>query len=120
MRRIVPASAAAVILGLVIGGFSLASQGPSNSARPLVLNLISRATAINHVVDTGPSGFSPGDLYVFSDRLFLASAPNAQVGTVDGRCVLIYPAAFRFDARSRAPSPREGRSPRESSWARGR
>jgi hypothetical protein len=74
----------------------MASQRRS-SAEPLVLNLISRATPINELVDTGPSGFSPGDLYVFSDRLFLESAPDEQIGTSDGRCVLIDPTAFRFD-----------------------
>ena len=55
------------------------------------------ATSINDFVDTGPSGPSPGDLYVFSERLFLASAPDDQIGTADGRCVLIDPAASRFD-----------------------
>jgi hypothetical protein len=35
----------------------------------------------NNFVDIGPAGFSPGDQYVFSDRLFLASAPNSQLGT---------------------------------------
>jgi hypothetical protein len=97
MRRTVFASVAVVALGLVIGRISLASPGPSNSSNPLSVNLISRATAINNVVDVGPPGFSPGDLYVFSDQLFLQSEPNNQVGTVDGRCVLIDPAGFRFD-----------------------
>jgi hypothetical protein len=97
MRRTVWVIAAAVALGLVVGGASLASGGPSNSSEPRVISAITRATAINDFVDTGPAGFSPGDLYVFSERVFLASAPNEQVGTEDGRCVLIDPAAFRFD-----------------------
>jgi len=97
MKRVVWITAAAVAVGLVIGGVSLASQGPSNDSKPLVLNLLSRATAINNFVDTGPAGFSPGDLYVYSDRLYLASAPNDQIGRSDGRCVLIDPAALRFD-----------------------
>ena len=59
--------------------------------------MISRATPVNNFVDTGPAGFSTGDLYVYSDRLFLASAPDEQVGTSNGRCVLIDPAGFRFD-----------------------
>jgi hypothetical protein len=67
--------------------------------------VISRATAINNFVDTGPAGFSPGDLYVFSEQLFLASAPNDQVGTADGRCVLIDPAAFRFDCSTTSKFP---------------
>lgn len=97
MRRIAWATAAAVALGLAIGGVSLASKGPSNNASPLVLSLLSRATAINNFVDTGPAGFSAGDIYVFSDRLFLASAPDQQIGTSDGRCILIDPSAFTFD-----------------------
>jgi hypothetical protein len=97
MRRIVQLAIVVAVLGLVITGVSLASQGPANPSNPLVLNLLSRATAINNFVDTGPAGFSPGDIYVFSDRLFLAAAPAEQVGRSDGRCVLIDPAAFRFD-----------------------
>ena len=97
MRRILWVTLAAAAFGLAIGGVSLASQGPASDANPLVLNMLSRATAINNFVDTAPAGFSPGDLYVFSDRLSLASAPNEQVGSDDGRCVLIDPAALRFD-----------------------
>ena len=96
MRRMAWIAITAAGLGLITGGVSLASQGASSSA-PRVVNLISRATAINNFVDTGPSGFSPGDLYVYSDRLFLAGAPHDQVGTSDGRCVLIDPEALRFD-----------------------
>ena len=96
MKRLVGALAVLAALGLVIGGVSLASGG-ANRNNPLVLQLISRATAINNYVDTGPPGSSPGDLYVFSDRVFAASAPATQIGTVDGRCVLIDPASFRFD-----------------------
>ena len=71
----------------------------------MVIKLISRATAINNFVDTGPPGFSPGDLYVYSDRLFLASAPDEQIGTIDGRCVLIDPASFRFDCSNTGHIP---------------
>jgi hypothetical protein len=86
---------AAAAIGIAGSSVSLASQGPPSTST--VLELTSRATAINDFVDTGPIGSSPGDLYVFSDRLFLASAPVTQVGTSDGRCVLIDPASFRFD-----------------------
>jgi dirigent-like protein len=96
-RKLVAAVVAVAAVALLLGGASLAAQGSSNTSQPLVLNLISRATAINNVVDTGPAGFSPGDLYVFSDRYFLASQPDEQVGSADGRCVLIDPAAVRFD-----------------------
>ena len=105
MRRIVWAAAAAAAIGLALGGVSLASGGPANSGNPMVIHLISRATAINNFVDTGPPGFSPGDIYVFSDRLFLASTPDTQLGTIDGRCVLIDPAAFRFDCSNTAHIP---------------
>jgi len=105
MRRMVWVTVATAALGLVIGSVSLASQGPSSGSKPRVLDVISRATAINNFVDTGPAGFSPGDLYVFSERLFLASAPNDQVGSADGRCVLIDPAAFRFDCSTTSKFP---------------
>jgi hypothetical protein len=96
MRRAIWTTAAAVLLALVTVGVSWASQGGSSTS-PQILELVSRATAINDFVDTGPSGPSPGDLYVFSDRLFLASAPDDPIGISDGRCVLIEPAALRFD-----------------------
>jgi hypothetical protein len=97
MLRIVKISLVLALLALVAGGVSLASGDPANANKPLILNLISRATAINNFVDTGPAGFSPGDLYVFSDRYFLAGTPTLEVGRVDGRCMLIDPAALRFD-----------------------
>jgi hypothetical protein len=96
-RRLSLAAVAGAVVALAIGSLSFASGGPSNSANPQVLKLITRATAINDFVDTGAPGLSPGDLYVFSERLFLASAPSDQIGTADGRCVLIDPAALRFD-----------------------
>lgn len=109
MRKIFLAmTLSALAAGLAIGGVSLASGGPANASNPMVINLISRATAINNFVDTGPPGLSPGDLYVYSDRLFLASAPNVQVGTIDGRCVLIDPASFRFDCSNTGHIPEGG------------
>jgi hypothetical protein len=83
--------------GLPTGGSVSLAAGPDNAAQPRILKWISRATAINNIVDIGPTGLSPGDLYVFSDQLFSASAPYPQIGIVDGRCVLIDPSAFRFD-----------------------
>lgn len=97
MSRIIWISAATLALLLGAAGVSLATQRPANNASPLVLDLLSRATAINDFVDTGTAGPSPGDLYVFSDRLFLSSAPNVQVGTTDGRCALVDPVAFKAD-----------------------
>jgi hypothetical protein len=111
MRLMAWPTVAASVLGIVVGTVSAASQGASNSSKPLLLNLLSRATVINNFVDTGPSGFSPGDLYVFSDRLFLASAPDVQVGTVDSRCVLIDPASFRLDCSVTNHFPEGGALP---------
>ena len=118
-RRLLFGLVVVAALGLAVGGVSLASQGPANNSSPLVLNLISRATAINNFVDTGPSGLSPGDLYVWSDRLFLASAPNAQVGGNDGRCVLIDPATFKFDCSVTNTIAEGGRWTRGRSWPPG-
>src|SRR5206468_9946699 len=42
---------------------------------------------------------------VFSDRLFLEGAPNKQIGTDSGRCVLIDAAAFNFDCSVTAHIP---------------
>jgi hypothetical protein len=84
-------------LALAIGSVSVASGPPSNSSNPRVLELMTRATTINDFVDIGTPGLSPGDPYVFVERVFLASKPEEQIGRADGRCVLIDPAAFRFD-----------------------
>jgi hypothetical protein len=97
MRRgLCVAVATITTLGFAVGSVALASPGPAGTATQ-VIHLISRATAINDFVDVGPAGFTPGDLYVFSDRLFTAAAPDDQIGRSDGRCVLIDPATFRFD-----------------------
>ncbi|SRR6266851_3865759 len=98
MPRIAWITAAVVAFALTAGGVSFASlQDPANNSQPMVINALSRATSINNFVDTGPSGFSPGDLYVFADHLFLVSEPNDQIGTSYGRCVLIDPATLKFD-----------------------
>ena len=89
MNRITGLTVALAALTLLVGGVALAAQGPANNSTPLVVHLLSRATAIDNFVDTGPTGASPGDLYV--------DAPEDQIGTADGRCVLIDPAALRFD-----------------------
>jgi hypothetical protein len=91
-------TAAVVAVGLTVGGVSLASSlGPANDSQPMVINALSRATSINNFIDTGPAGFSPGDLYVFEDHLFSATASGDQIGTSDGRCVLIDPSTLKFD-----------------------
>jgi hypothetical protein len=88
---------AAAGLALAVGGGSFASQGPANNSNPLVVELLSRATAIDNFVDTGPAGPSSGDLYIWTDREFLASSPDDLLGTADGRCALIDPTNLKFD-----------------------
>jgi hypothetical protein len=67
------------------------SPPPGSAANPLHIDLITTATAINNFVDLGPVGLTTGDLYVFSDDVFLASDPTAKVGRAEGRCILIDP-----------------------------
>jgi len=97
VKRVIWFSTAAAALGLAVGGASFAAGGPANGGQPLVVQLLSRATAIDNFVDTGPTGPSPGDLYVWTDGEFMANAPNDQWGTADGRCVLIDPSAAKYD-----------------------
>jgi hypothetical protein len=103
MRRGAWTVVVVTILGAITANLATASPGSSSTTQ--VINLISTSTPINDFVDIGPAGFSPGDLYVFSDRLFPLSTPDEQVGTSDGRCVLIDPATFRFDCSITAMLP---------------
>jgi hypothetical protein len=96
-RRLIAAVVFVAAMGLAVGGASLAAQGPANNSNPIIVKLLSRATAIDNFVDTGPAGPSPGDLYIWTDREFAAADPTDQVGTTDGRCDLIDPAALKFD-----------------------
>jgi hypothetical protein len=56
MHRLLWVTVAAAAVGLAVGGVSLASQGAANDSNPLVVKLLSRATAIDNFVDTGPAG----------------------------------------------------------------
>jgi hypothetical protein len=96
-RKLIGAVVAVGAIGLAIGGVSLAAGSPANNSNPLVVKLLSRATAIDNFVDTGPAGPSPGDLYIWTDREFATADPRDQVGTTDGRCDLIDPATLKFD-----------------------
>jgi hypothetical protein len=97
MKRVVRFAFATALLALAVGGVSFASQAPANNSNPLVVKLLSRATSINNFVDTGPAGASPGDLYIWTDQQLLADTPDDQIGTADGRCILIDPASLKFD-----------------------
>jgi hypothetical protein len=52
---------------------SLATASPRSSSATQILHLSSRARGINDFVDTGPSEAGPGDPYMFSERVLLAS-----------------------------------------------
>ena len=77
VKRILWATVAALAAGLILGGVSLASGGPANPGNPMVINLLSRATAINTFVDTGPAGFSSGDLYVLINAVMTGQIEDA-------------------------------------------
>jgi hypothetical protein len=94
-RRRAAVATGAVLASSMIGAVALADQAGSVKD-PIQLNVISRATAINDFVDLGDPGTDPGDLYVFSDDIFLGSDPDTRVGQADGRCTMINPAKARF------------------------
>jgi hypothetical protein len=89
-------------LGLAIlavsANTSRAAPGPpeGTASNPKQIDVITRATAINNFVDIGPTGPTPGDLYVFSEDVFFTSDPSSKVGRADGRCTLIDPSSARF------------------------
>src|SRR5262245_11817779 len=94
---------AIMLMGTALLPSGAIGQQPTE-AQPLMVKLISLATATNNWIDqTGKPGH-PGDMYyVFSERLFPATEfPTTEqiaghIGTVDGRCVLIDGSAARYD-----------------------
>jgi hypothetical protein len=90
-----------VLVGLIAAPLGaaagVAAESRGTAKKPVRFNLISRATAINNLVDTGPAGASPGDLYVFSDRVSRPQAPDSVIGRFEGHCTLLDPAAARWD-----------------------
>jgi Allene oxide cyclase barrel like domain len=94
-RRRAMVATSAVLVSLVTAGVALADLVGS-AKDPIRLDVISRATAINDFVDLGDAGPDAGDLYVFSDDIFLANDPGTRVGQSDGRCTMINPATARF------------------------
>ena len=101
-KSLLAGGAVALGLGPAVPAVSASASGaargpPSGTAANLLrIDIISRATSINNFVDIGPAGPSPGDLYVFSDDVFFASAPATKVGQADARCTLVDPASPRF------------------------
>jgi hypothetical protein len=102
IRWLVAGGAVALGLGLaypaVSAGASGAAANPSagTASNSLRIDVLTKATAINNFVDIGPTGPSPGDLYVFSEDVFFATDPATKVGRADGRCTLIDPSSARF------------------------
>jgi hypothetical protein len=84
------------VLALVLGAAAVGANPFATASNPERIDIIGRATAINDFVDVGPAGPSPGDIYVFVDDVFLASAPNQRVGQALGRCAVIDPASVRL------------------------
>jgi hypothetical protein len=87
---------AAVVFAAGFGAVSVGAVPIGTAATPERIDFITRATAINDFVDVGGAGLSPGDIYVFVDDVFFASAPSVRVGQALGRCTLIDPATARF------------------------
>jgi hypothetical protein len=74
---------------LTVAAVSVHATPVGTAANPEKIKFISRATPVNTVVDVGPAGSSPGDIYVFVDDVFLTTAPSTKVGQALGRCTLV-------------------------------
>jgi hypothetical protein len=86
------------LVGLAFGGIAFASgqQIRDRASRGIVVRVVTRATEVNDFVDTGPAGASPGDLYVFEERVFKTSTSTKQIGTASGSCSLIVVNTLRY------------------------
>jgi hypothetical protein len=80
-------TALASVAVLAVTGYSFATTGPAPKSE--TIKVVSRATAINNLVDIGPTGPSPGDVYVYSDQLFKDATSTQALGRVDGSCHVI-------------------------------
>jgi hypothetical protein len=100
LGRVILAAAVAVF-ALALGAVAVGANPFGSASNPERIDIVSRATAINNFVDVGPTGPTPGDIYVFVDDVFLASAPNQKVGEALGRCTLIDPATARLGCNIR-------------------
>jgi hypothetical protein len=69
----------------------------TGAAEERVIELESRPTALRNFVDVEGDGPSPGDIYVFRNKLFDGQGDTAEkVGQAVGRCNLIRPATKSF------------------------
>jgi hypothetical protein len=98
MRRLRAKWVVVGTVGAVLAGAGVVVADVVGTAQnPLQFKLISRATAINNFIDTGPAGPSTGDLYVFTDQVFRQSAPSTPIGTFEGHCILFDPSTAHWD-----------------------
>jgi hypothetical protein len=104
MRRATFVAMTVLAIGLM---WSASSEAATQSKKKYSLRiaLVTRTTDINNFVDTGPEGPSPGDLYVFEDQIFKTSKSTTAIGTAPGTCVLIDPAALRYQCEITSKLP---------------
>jgi hypothetical protein len=103
-RRVFLAVGVAVV-ALALAAVAVGANPFATASDPKRIDIITRATAINDFVDVGPSGLTPGDIYVFVDDVFLVNAPNKRVGRALGRCTVINPASARLGCLIRTSLP---------------
>ena len=80
-----------VAVGIGVTAVTLTSA----AAKPQDLTVTTTATAINDIVDDGPAGPSPGDIYVCIEDVWNAS--NTKIGSAEGRCNLTDPTKAHFE-----------------------
>jgi hypothetical protein len=100
-RRRILAGGLVAVLVLALTAVAVGADSFGAASNPERIDIITRATAINNFVDVGPTGPSPGDIYVFVDDVFSPSAPTVKVGEALGRCTLIDPATARLGCNIR-------------------
>jgi hypothetical protein len=104
MRRVVLVVVTAFTVALA-GSSSSEATTQSKKKYSVRIAVVTRATEINDFVDTGPTGPSTGDLYVFEDQIFKTTKSTTPIGTAPGTCVLIAPAALRYQCEITSKLP---------------
>src|SRR5687767_3006373 len=95
-RKLVMIGVVAALVGMVVGGATLASAGNNGNGGATVLTL--HATTIQETeIDLGREGFSQGDRLVFRNRL--ATPTGERVGFAHGDCVFTETGRARVSLR---------------------
>jgi hypothetical protein len=76
-RRVFLAVGVAVV-ALALAAVAVGANPFATASDPKRIDIITRATAINDFVDVGPSGLTPGDIYVFVNDVFLDSTSRSR------------------------------------------